>query len=97
MIMKVSIAIPTPLRGYVDNQDIVLINGGDNVKLALKLLIKQYPALKEHLYNEENELRKFVNFYVNEEDIRHLDNENTLLKEGDELMIVPSIAGGVIL
>ena len=93
--MKINITIPTPLRGYVENRDTIVVSGGDNVKLALELLIKQYPALQEHLYNEKKELRKFVNLYLNEEDIRHLDNQNTTLKDGDELMIVPSIAGGV--
>ena len=61
---------------------------------ALKELTDQYPALHPHLFSEEGELRAFVNLFLNDEDIRHLQGQATPLKEGDRLMILPSIAGG---
>ena len=61
---------------------------------ALDDLTRQYPILKKHLYNEEGVLRSFVNIYLNDEDIRYLEGENTPLGADDTLSIVPSIAGG---
>jgi len=88
------IHIPTPLRQYADKMETVEV-AGRTAGEALANLSSQYPALRRHLYNEEGKLRAFVNFYLNDEDIRYLQQENTPVKEGDSLSIVPSIAGGV--
>jgi len=87
---EITIAIPTPLRVYTDNQKKVKVKGKD-VHGALEVLVSRYPNLKKHLY-EGDELLNFVNIYLNDEDIRYLDS--TELKDGDNLAIVPSIAGG---
>lgn len=87
-----TIRIPTPLRQYTENQSAVTVEGstaGD----ALDRLSNSYPQLRQHLF-ENGKLRSFVNVYLNEEDIRYLDGEETVVKEGDTLMIIPSIAGG---
>jgi adenylyltransferase/sulfurtransferase len=89
------ILIPTPLRQYVEKQDSVQVSGA-TVGEALNSLTGQYHDLRRHLYNDEGKLRSFVNIYVNDEDIRYLNKENTSLKDGDTVSIVPSIAGGRI-
>ena len=88
------INIPTPLRPYTEGQKKVQVEG-ETVGMAIKDLAKRYPGLKHHLFNEEDKLRPYVNIFLNQEDIRLLDGENTPLVEGDRLMIVPSIAGGL--
>ena len=88
------ITIPTPLRPYTEGQKEVHIEG-ETVGLAIKDLATRYPGLNQHLFNEEGVLRPYVNIFVNQEDIRILEGENTLISEGDRLMIVPSIAGGM--
>ena len=92
--MPIKIRIPTPLQKLTQNQGEVEVVG-KSVKEALADLEKRYPGIKERLYDEKGGLRRFINFYVNEEDIRFLESDNTALKEGDELSIVPAIAGGV--
>jgi MoaD family protein len=87
------IHIPTPLRQYVGKQSMVEVPGG-TVGEAMTTLVAQHPELKKHLYTEEGKLRAFVNLYVNDEDIRYLEKEATALKDGDNISIVPSIAGG---
>lgn len=87
------IFIPTPLRIYADNQTAIDV-GGSTVGDALRNLVEKHPELEQHLYNEQGELRQFVNVYRNDDDIRYLNRENTELSDGDELSIVPSIAGG---
>ena len=62
--------------------------------LAMSSLVAQHPELRKHLYTEDGKLRAFVNLYVNDEDIRYMQKEATALKEGDNISIVPSIAGG---
>lgn len=87
-----TIRIPTPLRQYTENQSAVNVEGvtaGD----ALQRLAQSYPQLQQHLF-EEGKLRSFVNVYLNEEDIRYLEGEETALGDEDTLMIIPSIAGG---
>ncbi|HET8677620.1 MAG TPA: ubiquitin-like small modifier protein 1, partial [Blastocatellia bacterium] len=91
--MAISIMIPTALRNFAGGADTVSVEA-DSVKDALGALTEKYPNLKKHLYNEEGQLRHFVNIYVNDEDIRYLEKNETPLKEGDTLSIVPSIAGG---
>jgi MoaD family protein len=90
-----TLRIPTPLRPYAGGQNEVIVQGA-NVGEALNDLVTQYPDLKKHLFNETNELRPFVNLFLGDEDVRHLDGVRTPLKEGDKLMIIPSIAGGCI-
>ena len=91
--MAVTIFIPTPLRAYTAEQAAVDARGA-TVGAALRDLVERYPALKQHLYNEQGTLRSFVNIYLGDEDIRYLQREDTELNAGDELSIVPSIAGG---
>jgi len=87
------IHIPTPLRQYVGKQAAVDVPGA-TVGEAMKALLAQHPDLRKHLYTDDGKLRAFVNLYVNDEDIRYLDKEATALEEGDNISIVPSIAGG---
>jgi MoaD family protein len=87
------IHIPTPLRQYVGKQASVDVPGS-TVGEAMTALVAQHPDLKKHLYTEDGKLRAFVNLYVNDEDIRYMQKEETALKEGDNISIVPSIAGG---
>ena len=87
------IHIPTPLRQYVGKQASVEIQGA-TVGEAMSALVARHPDLRKHLYNDDGKLRAFVNLYVNDEDIRYLQKEATVLKEGDNISIVPSIAGG---
>jgi len=87
------ILIPTPLRQYADRKDVIELNAG-TVGEALSGLTSQHPELRKHLYSDDGRLRAFVNVYLNDEDIRYLSKEQTPVKEGDTLAIVPSIAGG---
>jgi len=89
------IHIPTPLRQYVGKQTSVDVKA-DTVGEAMSALVSQHPDLRKHLYTEEGKLRAFVNLYVNDEDIRYLQKEATALSDGDNISIVPSIAGGAI-
>ena len=91
--MSVTIVIPTPLRQFAGGSSEVEVNAataGD----ALRELATQHAELRKHLYNEQDKLRNFINVYVGDEDIRHLDGPATVLKDGETIMIVPSIAGG---
>jgi adenylyltransferase/sulfurtransferase len=87
------VLIPTPLRQYVDKQESVEVSGA-TVGEILETLTRQYTELRRHLYSEEGKLRSFVNVYVNDEDIRYLNREQTPVKDEDTISIVPSIAGG---
>ena len=91
--MANTVLIPTPLRPYAGKQDSVEIDGS-TVGELLTNLTTQYGDLRKHLYTEEGRLRSFVNVYVNDDDIRYLDKEETVLKPGDTVSIVPSVAGG---
>lgn len=91
--MPVKIRIPTPLQKLTANQAEVAASGA-SIKDLLADLERQYPGLKERLYDDRGSLRRFINFYVNNEDIRFLKGETTPIKEGDEVSIVPAIAGG---
>jgi molybdopterin converting factor small subunit len=87
------ITIPTPLRPFTEGQKELQVEG-DTVGAVIKDLATRFPDLKQHLFNEEGDLRPYVNIFINQDDIRILDGENTPVAEGDRLMIVPSIAGG---
>ena len=85
--------MPTPLRPYVEDQKEVKISA-TSVGEALQELAGCYPQLKRHLFDDSNRLRPYVNLFLNGEDVRNLQGEDTPLSEHDTLMIVPSIAGG---
>jgi len=87
------ILIPTPLRQYAAKKDTVDVPAR-TVGEALSGLTSQYSDLRRHLYTDDGKLRAFVNVYLNDEDIRYLQKENTPVQDGDTLSIVPSIAGG---
>ncbi len=92
--MAVTVLIPTALQQYSGNQETLTVQG-KTVKEALSSLMSKYPDLKKHLFNEKNELRSFVNVYLNDEDIRYQKDQQTPVKDGDTVTIVPSIAGGL--
>ena len=92
--MSIQVRIPTPLQKLTQSKSEVSAQG-KSVKEILASLEKQYPGFKERLYDEKGSLRRFINFYVNNEDIRFLKGESTPIKEGDEVSIVPAIAGGL--
>jgi molybdopterin converting factor small subunit len=88
-----TIRIPTPLRAYTDGQSEVVVQG-DTVAGALADLLEQFPSLQTHLCNDQNELRSFVNLFLNDENIKELEDLHTPVNESDRLMLLPSIAGG---
>lgn len=91
--MAITIVIPTPLRQFAGGNSEIEVNAataGD----ALEKLTAEHGELRKHLYNEQNSLRNFINVYVGDEDIRHLNGAETPVKDGETIMIVPSIAGG---
>ncbi len=91
---KVVIQIPTPLRQYAESKDSLELEGED-IQEILNALIERYHPLQKYLMTEEGKLRNFVNVYLNDEDIRYLEGERTSVKDGDAVIIVPSVAGGV--
>jgi len=92
--MSNRVLIPTPLRPFTDKRDAVDVAGA-TVGELLSDLTRQFEGLKKHLYTDDGRLRSFVNIYVNDEDIRYLQKEQTPVKPGDTLSIIPSVAGGV--
>src|SRR6267142_420576 len=91
--MAVTITIPTPLRQFAAGQSEILVEA-TTAGEALDQLTSTHSELRKHLFNDQNTLRNFVNVYVNDEDIRHSEGPSTPVKEGDMILIVPSIAGG---
>ena len=91
--MAIKMEIPTALRPFAGKQASVEFNAA-TVGEALRHLTTTYGDLRKHLYTDDGRLRSFVNIYVNDEDIRYLEKENTPIKDGDTISIVPSIAGG---
>jgi molybdopterin converting factor small subunit len=91
--MPVKVIIPTPLRQFTGKQASVDCNAG-TVGEALGALTSNFAELRKHLFTDDGRIRSFVNVYLNDEDIRFLDKENTRTKDGDTISIVPSIAGG---
>ena len=90
---SVKVRIPTPLRKITNDLEEVEANGA-NISEIIVDLEANYPGLKERICEEDGTLRRFVNIYLNDEDIRFADNMDTSLKDGDELSIIPAIAGG---
>jgi len=91
--MTKKVRIPTPLRKLTNNEEVVEVKAA-TIGEAIGELQSRYPGIKERLVDDNGEVRRFVNVYVNEEDIRFLQNQETPLKEGDEISIIPAIAGG---
>ncbi|HET7876209.1 MAG TPA: ubiquitin-like small modifier protein 1 [Methylomirabilota bacterium] len=91
--MSVLVRIPTPLRSLTKGAAEVQA-AGDSVDDVIHDLERQYPGLKERLVDEGGQIRRFINIYVNQEDIRFLQGAKTTLKAGDEVSVVPAIAGG---
>ena len=92
--MANNVLIPTPLRVYAGKQDVVQAEG-KTVGELLENLTSEYTDLRNHLYKEDGKLRSFVNVYLNDDDIRYLQREDTPVAEGDTISIVPSVAGGL--
>ena len=91
--MAITVRIPTPLQKLTGDKAEIAAQGG-TVKELIDNLEKSFPGFKDRLCDADGRLRRFVNVYVNEEDIRFLKQEATPLKEGDEVSIIPAIAGG---
>lgn len=91
--MSITVRIPTPLQKLTKDRPEVQADGAD-IRGLIEDLEKNFPGIKARLYDEKGILRRFINLYVNEEDIRFLQKDNTPLKDGDEVSIIPAIAGG---
>jgi molybdopterin converting factor small subunit len=91
--MAVQVMIPTPLQKFTNEEASVALEAG-SVSGLVEALEGRYPGIQARLCDENGKLRRFLNIYVNSEDIRFLDNENTSLSDGDEVSIVPAVAGG---
>ena len=92
--MNIQIVIPTPLRTATEKLAEVTVEAED-VQGALNALYTKYPLVKERICKEDGELRRFINVYLNEEDVRYLQNEKSAVKDGDVIYIIPAIAGGI--
>lgn len=90
--MPVKVLIPTPLQKITEGKDTVEANPGKLIDI-INELDKKYPGLAERIC-QDGKIRRFINVYVNEEDVRFLEGEQTVVKDGDEVSIVPAIAGG---
>ena len=91
--MSIEVRIPAPLRKVTNGADKVNVEA-DNLTAVVEALNDAYPGIKDRLCDESGALRNFVNVYINGEDIRFLDGLDTLTKSGDEISIVPAVAGG---
>ncbi|HVN88124.1 MAG TPA: ubiquitin-like small modifier protein 1 [Candidatus Binatia bacterium] len=91
--MSVLVRIPTPLRRFTNGSDEVSLSGA-TVGAVVNELESRHPGIKERLCDEDGRVRRFVNIYVNGDDIRFLSHLDTAVKDGDEVSIVPAIAGG---
>jgi molybdopterin synthase sulfur carrier subunit len=91
--MPVTVRIPTPLRRITGGAGEVHAKGKDVAEL-IGDLERQFPGLRERLVEESGELRRFINIYVNQEDVRFLSGQETSLKDGDEVSLVPALSGG---
>jgi MoaD family protein len=90
--MPIKVHIPAPLRQHTGGLAVVEV-GGSSVQETLAALGKQHPAISDRIL-ENGQVRRFVNVFVNDEDIRYLDNLQTAVKDGDEVAIIPAVAGG---
>ncbi|PYK62866.1 MAG: molybdopterin synthase sulfur carrier subunit [Verrucomicrobia bacterium] len=91
--MPKKVRIPTPLRKLTNNEELVEVNAA-TIGEAIAELQRRFPGIQERLLDDTGAVRRFVNVYVNQEDIRFLQNQQTPVKDGDEISIIPAIAGG---
>ena len=91
--MNIQVRIPAPLRKLTGDQEVVPVEGS-TIGEILTNLDKAFPGLIERICDEQGNVRRFVNIFVNDEDIRFLEEKATTVKDGDEISIVPAIAGG---
>jgi len=91
--MSVSVLIPPPLQKFTNDEATVELEAG-SVDALLQAMEARFPGILQRLCDENGKLRRFLNVYVNSEDIRFLDNQATPLNDGDEVSIVPAVAGG---
>jgi len=91
--MSATIRIPTPLRKVTNGADKISVQNGSIVEI-IESMDKEFPGIKTRLCDDDNELRNFVNMYINGEDIRFLDGMKSSVNSGDEVSIVPAVAGG---
>ena len=92
--MAIKVRIPTPLMKLTDNQSEVSAEG-ETITEIIDNLENQFNGIKERICEESGAPRRFINIYINEEDIRFLEGEKTVVKDGDEISIIPAIAGGI--
>ena len=92
--MAILVQIPTPLQKFTQNQNEVQAEGA-TIQEVLDNLDLSFPGIRERLCDDRGAIRKFVNLYLNDEDIRFMDGEKTALEDGDEVAIIPAIAGGM--
>ena len=93
--MAVKVRIPSPLQPLAGGQPSVEASGA-TLREVLADLEVRFPGIRDRLYDEDGNLRRFVNLYLNDEDIRFLEGEDTVVQEGDEVSIIPAIAGGAV-
>jgi len=91
--MAIQVLIPTPLQKFTNDEASVSLEAS-SIDALLQALEGRYPGIQARLCDENGKLRRFLNLYVNSEDIRFLDNQATVLSDGDEVSIVPAVAGG---
>jgi molybdopterin synthase sulfur carrier subunit len=91
--MAITVRIPTPLRKFTNEKETLSLQG-KTVREVVENLVKDYPELKNQLLDSEGQVRRFVNFFLNDRDVRFLSGLDTEVKDGDELAIIPAIAGG---
>ena len=92
--MSIKVRIPTPLMKLTDNQSEVSAEG-ETISDIINNLENQFNGIKDRICEENGSPRRFINIYINEEDIRFLEGEKTAVKDGDEISIIPAIAGGI--
>ncbi len=93
--MPVKVRIPTPLRTLTNGSEEVTVEG-NSIKEVIDNLETNHNGIKERICDENGQIRRFINFYLNDEDIRFKDNQETPVNDGDQISIVPAIAGGGI-
>ncbi len=91
--MPVKVRIPTPLRSLTNGEEEVTVEG-KSIQEVIDNLETKFGGFKERLCDENGQIRRFINFYLNDEDIRFKDNQDTVVNDGDQISIVPAIAGG---
>ena len=95
--MSVRVKVPTIFRKYVGGEPVVEADGGPTIRDVLEDLDRRYPGIRERIVTERGELHRFVNVYVNEEDVRYMGALDTELREGDTVAILPAVAGGLFM